>query len=34
MKDNYPKTRYIHIPLTNIRLVFRDGKYAGWYRYK
>ena len=30
MKDDYLRTRYI--PLFGIRLIFRDGKYHGWYR--
>lgn len=28
----YPKTRYI--TLGKLRLVFRDGKYHGWYHWK
>lgn len=29
-KENYMNTRYI--PLFGIRLIFRDGKFHGWYR--
>ena len=32
MVYNYPVTRYI--PLFGIRLIFRDGKYHGWYKFK
>lgn len=32
MKENYPKTRYITIGKK--RLIFRDGKYHGWYQFK
>lgn len=28
----YPKTRYI--PIGKKRLIFKDGKYIGWYRFK
>lgn len=32
MKDNFPKTR--SIPLFGRRLVFKDGVYVGWYKFR
>ncbi len=28
----FPKTRYL--PIGRKRLIFKDGKYIGWYRFK
>lgn len=28
------ETKYFTIPLVGIRLIFRNGKYDGWYHYK
>lgn len=30
----YEETKYIRIPFTKRRLIFRGGRYAGWYRFK
>ena len=30
----YEETKYIRIPFTKRRLIFRGGKYVGWYRFK
>lgn len=26
--------KYIRIPFTSIRLIFEEGRYFGWYRFK
>lgn len=30
----YEETKYIRIPFTKRRLIFRGGRYAGWYKFK
>ena len=30
----YEETKYIRIPFTKRRLIFRGGRYVGWYRFK
>ena len=26
--------KYVRVPFTNVRLVFEEGKYIGWYKFK